>query len=208
MRLVLVCLLLLGVPVGVGAFTFVYAKGFSYLSTDPRACVNCHVMNEQYDAWLKSGHRHAATCVECHLPHAGSGEVGGQGGPRVPALGGVHAAELQGADRDHGARSADGQENCVRCHAELGSRLLATAGPAGERSTACTATPGQAMAPAAETGSSREEPTCRRPDATDLVARCLGFVGVAGLTVLLLALLTNIFERKQEARQPSCAWSR
>ena len=30
----------------------------------------------------------------------------------------------------------------------------------------------------------------------------LGFVGVAGLTVLLLALLTNIFERKQEARQP------
>jgi nitrite reductase (cytochrome c-552) len=30
----------------------------------------------------------------------------------------------------------------------------------------------------------------------------LGFGGVAGLTVLLLALLTNIFERKQEARQP------
>jgi hypothetical protein len=32
---------------------------FSYLSTDPRACVNCHVMNPQYDAWLKSGRRHA-----------------------------------------------------------------------------------------------------------------------------------------------------
>jgi nitrite reductase (cytochrome c-552) len=30
----------------------------------------------------------------------------------------------------------------------------------------------------------------------------LGFATVAGLTVLLLALLTNIFERKQEARQP------
>jgi nitrite reductase (cytochrome c-552) len=30
----------------------------------------------------------------------------------------------------------------------------------------------------------------------------LGFGGIAGLTVLLLALLTNIFERKQEARQP------
>jgi nitrite reductase (cytochrome c-552) len=30
----------------------------------------------------------------------------------------------------------------------------------------------------------------------------LGFLGVAGLTVLLLSLLTNIFERKQEARQP------
>jgi nitrite reductase (cytochrome c-552) len=30
----------------------------------------------------------------------------------------------------------------------------------------------------------------------------LGFGGIAGLTVLLLALLTNIFERQQEARQP------
>ncbi len=30
----------------------------------------------------------------------------------------------------------------------------------------------------------------------------LGFSGIAGLTVLVLALLTNIFERKQEARQP------
>jgi len=31
----------------------------------------------------------------------------------------------------------------------------------------------------------------------------LGVAAVAGLTVLLLALLTNIFERKQEARQTS-----
>src|SRR5262245_48577668 len=30
----------------------------------------------------------------------------------------------------------------------------------------------------------------------------LALVGIAGVTVLLLALLTNIFERKQEARQP------
>jgi len=30
----------------------------------------------------------------------------------------------------------------------------------------------------------------------------LAFGGIAGLTVLLLALLTNIFERRQEARQP------
>jgi cytochrome c nitrite reductase small subunit len=71
LRLVLVLGCLLGVPAGVGAFTFVYAKGFSYLSTDPRACVNCHVMNQQYEAWLKSGHRHTATCVECHLPDRG-----------------------------------------------------------------------------------------------------------------------------------------
>ena len=69
--LAIIAACLLGVPAGIGGFTFVYAKGFSYLSTDPRACVNCHIMNEQYDAWLKSGHRHTATCVACHLPDAG-----------------------------------------------------------------------------------------------------------------------------------------
>ena len=46
-RLTVAFVCLLGIPGGVGAFTFVYAKGFSYLSSDPRACVNCHVMNQQ-----------------------------------------------------------------------------------------------------------------------------------------------------------------
>ena len=27
--------------------TFVYAKGYSYLSTDPRTCLNCHIMSPQ-----------------------------------------------------------------------------------------------------------------------------------------------------------------
>ena len=49
-RFIAAILALFGVPVGVAAFTFGYAKGFSYLSTDPRACINCHVMNEQFDA--------------------------------------------------------------------------------------------------------------------------------------------------------------
>jgi nitrate/TMAO reductase-like tetraheme cytochrome c subunit len=28
-------------------FTLGYARGLSHLSTDPRACVNCHIMNDQ-----------------------------------------------------------------------------------------------------------------------------------------------------------------
>ena len=43
-------------------------------------------------------------------------------------------------------------------------------------------------------------PSGRRPRRWLLAS--LALLGVAGLTVLLLALLTNIFERKQEARQP------
>ena len=60
---------LLGIVVGVGLFTFRYAEGLSYFSTDPRACANCHIMNDQYASWSKGPHHGNATCVECHLPH-------------------------------------------------------------------------------------------------------------------------------------------
>ena len=58
-----------GLAVGLGAYTFVYAKGYSYLSNDPAACANCHVMRDQHNAWIKSSHRAVATCNDCHTPH-------------------------------------------------------------------------------------------------------------------------------------------
>ena len=68
-RIVLALAVLFGVLVGVGSFTFLYGEGLSYFSTDPRACVNCHIMRPQYDSWQKSSHHTAAACVDCHLPH-------------------------------------------------------------------------------------------------------------------------------------------
>jgi cytochrome c nitrite reductase small subunit len=61
--------LIAGLAAGLGAYTFVYAKGYSYLLNDPAACANCHVMREYHDGWLKSSHRSAATCNDCHTPH-------------------------------------------------------------------------------------------------------------------------------------------
>ena len=58
-----------GVVFGIGGFTFIYARGYSYLTNDPKACVNCHVMREQFDGWVKSSHRSVATCNDCHTPH-------------------------------------------------------------------------------------------------------------------------------------------
>lgn len=57
-----------GIAVGIGAFTFIYAKGFSYLTNDPAACANCHIMTDHYDAWLKSSHQAVAVCNDCHTP--------------------------------------------------------------------------------------------------------------------------------------------
>jgi hypothetical protein len=60
---------LLGVVIGLGIYTFLYAKGYSYLTNNPEACANCHVMQAQYEGWLKSSHHSAATCNDCHTPH-------------------------------------------------------------------------------------------------------------------------------------------
>lgn len=68
---------------GIGAVTsvvvallmFVYtldaSKATSYLSDDPKACINCHVMNSYYATWQHSSHKEVK-CVECHLPQDGN----------------------------------------------------------------------------------------------------------------------------------------
>lgn len=61
---------LMGVAIGLAGFTFVYAKGHSYLGSDPAACANCHVMGDHFDAWTKSSHRAVAGCNDCHTPHS------------------------------------------------------------------------------------------------------------------------------------------
>jgi cytochrome c nitrite reductase small subunit len=43
--------ILAGAMIGLGGYTFVYAKGHSFLSNDPQAYTNCHVMNAQYDGF-------------------------------------------------------------------------------------------------------------------------------------------------------------
>ena len=58
-----------GLLLGIGGYTFIYARGYSYLTNDPEACVNCHVMQEQYSGWITSSHRSVAVCNDCHAPH-------------------------------------------------------------------------------------------------------------------------------------------
>jgi cytochrome c nitrite reductase small subunit len=58
-----------GAILGLGTFTVIHARGFSYLSDDANACVNCHVMRDQFDAWNHSSHKAVATCNDCHTSH-------------------------------------------------------------------------------------------------------------------------------------------
>lgn len=59
----------IGMALGLALFTFGYARGYSYLTNNPSACANCHVMREHYAAWMKASHRSVATCNDCHTPH-------------------------------------------------------------------------------------------------------------------------------------------
>jgi cytochrome c nitrite reductase small subunit len=58
----------LGVAAGLGGYTFVHAKGTSYLGNDPRTCANCHVMQRHFEGWQASSHHAVATCNDCHTP--------------------------------------------------------------------------------------------------------------------------------------------
>jgi cytochrome c nitrite reductase small subunit len=54
---------------GAAAYTVHYASATSYLSDDPRACINCHIMNDQFNSWSSSSHHARAGCNDCHVPH-------------------------------------------------------------------------------------------------------------------------------------------
>jgi cytochrome c nitrite reductase small subunit len=115
--IVLACLL--GVLVGAGAFTFKYAEGFSYFSTDPKACMNCHIMTPQFDSWQKSSHHTSATCVDCHLPHTFVAKY------IAKAENGYHHSkafttqEFQEPIMIKKKNSRILQHNCVECHQDM-----------------------------------------------------------------------------------------
>ena len=54
---------------GFGLVVLKISNATSYLSDDPKSCMNCHVMTPQYATWEKSSHSKTAVCVDCHIPH-------------------------------------------------------------------------------------------------------------------------------------------
>lgn len=60
--------ILSGLAAGIGGYTFIYARGASYLTNQPEACANCHVMREQFEGWSRGSHHAVAVCNDCHTP--------------------------------------------------------------------------------------------------------------------------------------------
>jgi cytochrome c nitrite reductase small subunit len=65
----LACLVSTGGFVGLAVCVFTISNAGSYLSDDPKACINCHIMAPQYATWSHSSHGRGTTCNDCHVPH-------------------------------------------------------------------------------------------------------------------------------------------
>jgi cytochrome c nitrite reductase small subunit len=130
----LISAIAVGILAGVGLATFDHAEGTSYLSTDPAACANCHIMQSQYDSWQKASHHTVAACVDCHLP--------------VDFVGKYIAKAENGWNHSKAFTLQDFpepiqitpknarilQDNCMRCHADL---VHAQSGGHDERAPQC-----------------------------------------------------------------------
>jgi len=58
-----------GAFLGMSAYVARLSNAASYLSDDPKACINCHVMNPEFASWQHSSHARVAVCNDCHVPH-------------------------------------------------------------------------------------------------------------------------------------------
>ncbi len=123
-RLLLAAAAATGILGGVGGYTFLYAEGLSYFSTDPAACANCHIMNPQYDSWQKGSHHGVAVCVDCHLP------VGFVDKYMAKASNGWHHSKgftLQDFHEPILIKPGNSrilQDNCLRCHGDMVGDML------------------------------------------------------------------------------------
>ncbi|MDR2550486.1 MAG: cytochrome c nitrite reductase small subunit [Desulfobulbus sp.] len=115
------------VTLGIFANLVHESKMLSYLSSDPRACINCHTMTIHYATWEHSSHRNRATCVDCHLPRDSFVNK-----MLAKARDGYHHSVAM-TFKTYGPNlriSSDAakriQDNCIACHQKAVSQMMAT----------------------------------------------------------------------------------
>lgn len=110
----------LGLLGGLGALVLYISNAVSYLSDDPRACVNCHVMTPQYATWQRGSHGRVTTCNDCHVPHDNiirTYAFKASDGLRHATMFTLRMEPQVIQIKDAGITVV--QENCIRCHSDL-----------------------------------------------------------------------------------------
>ena len=115
----------LGLLFGMAGYIFVYAKGYSYLVNDPKACANCHIMQDYYDSWVRSSHHQAATCNDCHVPHHPLLKYVAKAKNGYNHSRAFTMQDFKEPIRITKPNLVDLQHNCIECHATITSEIAA-----------------------------------------------------------------------------------
>ncbi len=111
--------ILVGAMVGLGFFLMRLGEVTSYLSDNPEACINCHVMTPEYNSWMHSSHREWASCNDCHVPQDNALE-----GYYFKAKDGLYHSYIFTTHQEpevikmREASQEVVQNNCIRCHVQ------------------------------------------------------------------------------------------
>ncbi len=117
----------LGLFFGAGILTVRISNAFSYLSDNPEACVNCHVMAPQFATWQNSSHARVTVCNDCHVPHDSflrKYAFKAQDGMRHATMFTLRMEPQVIHIKEAGIGVV--QENCIRCHENLVGRISAS----------------------------------------------------------------------------------
>lgn len=117
-----------GLAAGLGAYTFVYARAASYLTDDPAACANCHVMRDHFNRWLASSHRWVAVCNDCHTPRGLVAQYATKAANGVRHSVAFTLGRVPDQIRIAPGNRAVAEAACRKCHADV---VAAMEGPPG-----------------------------------------------------------------------------
>lgn len=113
-------IVLAGIFCGLGMLTIHISRAPSYLSDDPRTCINCHVMYPHYATWSHSSHREVATCNDCHVPQNNFFRTyffKAKDGMRHASIFTMRWEPQVIQIKEAGIGVV--QENCIRCHRDM-----------------------------------------------------------------------------------------
>ncbi|KAF0150803.1 MAG: cytochrome c nitrite reductase membrane subunit NrfH [Ignavibacteria bacterium] len=113
-------LITFGIFFGLGFYIVYISNAASYLSDNPKTCVNCHVMTPQYATWERGSHGKVATCNDCHVPQDNlirkywfKANDGLRHATYFTMRWEPQVIRIKQAGKDAV------QENCIRCHSNL-----------------------------------------------------------------------------------------
>ncbi len=133
----IIMIVLIPVTIGMSGKVLYDSKALSYLSDDPKACINCHVMNTAYATWQHSSH-FQVKCVECHLPsdnmlqkYLAKMRDGYNHSKAFTLSTYQHSIDIS----DHGAQIV--QQNCIECHKTLFTGTTSSASQVHQEANTC-----------------------------------------------------------------------